>query len=658
MNRSTDPRVNERRLRLTADLETVLRPDGTRLLKQTQRTEYMSLSPTRQRILDQFDGTKTVREVLGELLMQPPHPRIRGFYITVLSALERGILVDAEEAAPEADAGQRALRAVKWRLGWKFAPALGSFLLGAAMTVGALNSSKPSLPLTLPEWLLVLVFVLLIVSLANLGSACVLHGFRRQVYGLEVRWVLGLPVLVLDRRDAFMGGRLCQAAVALQALAVPLLVLGLSFLFLFNEGVLAAVVTALWFSSPFGNSPAHALLHAVFKRDYDVPRCHAGTLNRHLIMCLLRLGRCFEEGKYLALYCVYVLLWLAGLIRAVKALVLQHWEALMRDLFFGASFGTQLFAFIIALVLVCLLFAPLVYQIWLLVANAYALAAPYWFKAERGVMRKRSGGDTPTPDDIVTFLDSSMLFAGLPPDCRRNLATQMVFVQVRPDTTIIRQGDIGEVLFVIYEGKVEVSREDSTANPRVVATLEQGDAFGEIALLDKVPRTATVRSVDHVSLLVLDRDAFDSVLLARLGAERVRVIIQISSFLTHIPLFADWPDRALLAVAQDFSMVAYAEGDVILHQDEVNQAFYVVYEGECEISRNGRRRALITAGEFFGEISLLRACPTVAEVVASTSCHCLRMNGDRFMAFITQDVLTAVLVEQAMEKRKPRGWNP
>ena len=69
---------------------------------------------------------------------------------------------------------------------------------------------------------------------------------------------------------------------------------------------------------------------------------------------------------------------------------------------------------------------------------------------------------------------------------------------------IIRQGDIGDCMYVIQEGRVEIvlegQRQDST-----LTILETGDFFGEMALFDKDVRSATVRAVGSAKVLTVDK---------------------------------------------------------------------------------------------------------------------------------------------------------
>ncbi|MDQ1617056.1 MAG: hypothetical protein QOJ60_2995, partial [Actinomycetota bacterium] len=84
-----------------------------------------------------------------------------------------------------------------------------------------------------------------------------------------------------------------------------------------------------------------------------------------------------------------------------------------------------------------------------------------------------------------------------------HLARRLQPVTVAAGGTVFTQGDEGDRLYVIEAGTAEVVGDGES-----VAMLREGDAFGEIALLRHVPRTATVRAVSHLQLLALSREHF------------------------------------------------------------------------------------------------------------------------------------------------------
>jgi CRP-like cAMP-binding protein len=70
--------------------------------------------------------------------------------------------------------------------------------------------------------------------------------------------------------------------------------------------------------------------------------------------------------------------------------------------------------------------------------------------------------------------------------------------------TIFREGDKGDVMYVIQSGKVKISKNSSSGDIKMV-TLQQGDIFGEMALFDKLPRSASATAEGDTRILSIDK---------------------------------------------------------------------------------------------------------------------------------------------------------
>ncbi|MFM7069846.1 MAG: cyclic nucleotide-binding domain-containing protein [Actinomycetes bacterium] len=80
-------------------------------------------------------------------------------------------------------------------------------------------------------------------------------------------------------------------------------------------------------------------------------------------------------------------------------------------------------------------------------------------------------------------------------------------VHVEAGRVIMRQGELGQELAIVLEGEVVVERDGTT-----IATLGPGSHFGEIALLESLTRTASVRAATDVVLEVIDRRGLNTLL--------------------------------------------------------------------------------------------------------------------------------------------------
>jgi CRP-like cAMP-binding protein len=103
----------------------------------------------------------------------------------------------------------------------------------------------------------------------------------------------------------------------------------------------------------------------------------------------------------------------------------------------------------------------------------------------------------------VDLLKSVPLFAGCTKSELRQLASSTDEVDLREGYVLMREGRPGREFFVLIDGDVRV-----TAKDKKIADLAGGDWFGEIALLTKVPRTATITATSDVRALVLTDRSF------------------------------------------------------------------------------------------------------------------------------------------------------
>ena len=76
-----------------------------------------------------------------------------------------------------------------------------------------------------------------------------------------------------------------------------------------------------------------------------------------------------------------------------------------------------------------------------------------------------------------------------------------------PGEVIFREGDKGNVAYVVQSGAVEVYR-SSAAGEKVLGTVGKGGIFGEMALIDDEPRMASARAVEETTVIVVSRMAF------------------------------------------------------------------------------------------------------------------------------------------------------
>ena len=92
-------------------------------------------------------------------------------------------------------------------------------------------------------------------------------------------------------------------------------------------------------------------------------------------------------------------------------------------------------------------------------------------------------------------------------------------------------------------------------------------------------------------------------------------------------------------------------GETIIREGELGDRFYVIAEGEVDVTEGGRFRRTEPAGDCFGEIALLRDVPRTATVVARTDVDLLALDREEFLAAITGDRRALAAGQDLVEAR-------
>jgi CRP/FNR family transcriptional regulator len=105
-------------------------------------------------------------------------------------------------------------------------------------------------------------------------------------------------------------------------------------------------------------------------------------------------------------------------------------------------------------------------------------------------------------------LGNAFMFAELRDSDLKRLAKLMSPAKFAAGSVVIQEGDPADSLFVVNSGKLEANHRDSAGNAQELATYGPGDFFGEMALFEGSPRSATVRAIEDSDCLTMTRGDF------------------------------------------------------------------------------------------------------------------------------------------------------
>ena len=218
----------------------------------------------------------------------------------------------------------------------------------------------------------------------------------------------------------------------------------------------------------------------------------------------------------------------------------------------------------------------------------------------------------PLGSPVLESLAAIPFFGGLEPLALEHLAASMRSRRFRRGEVIFHIGDPGDALFVILSGDVKISLPSETGDEAILATLREGDVFGELALLDGAPRSASAAALSPTETVVLPRDRFRELIATEAGV-RDALLASIAGELRRLTRhveelhFLDITGRLaaqLVRLAREGGTAARRRGDPTpdqphpgrprrhgrLHAPEREQAARPVHRGRPAPARTRRHR--------------------------------------------------------------------
>ena len=125
----------------------------------------------------------------------------------------------------------------------------------------------------------------------------------------------------------------------------------------------------------------------------------------------------------------------------------------------------------------------------------------------------------------------------------------------------------------------------------------------------------------------------------------------LADSLGRLALFSDLPPESLEALAASMQEEEFGEGEWILRVGQENAGLRVILEGEVTVVIKGIDRAVLHAGMFFGEISVLLDQPVGASVVSRTPLRCAHINRSELIPFLLENPSVTLRLLQAEARR-------
>jgi CRP-like cAMP-binding protein len=238
------------------------------------------------------------------------------------------------------------------------------------------------------------------------------------------------------------------------------------------------------------------------------------------------------------------------------------------------------------------------------------------------------------------------------------IAEAVQTLHYKRDDKIITKGDTGSLFYIVKSGSVVCTDLGSEHHKLDDLHLGVGDYFGERALLLNEPRAATVIvTSEEVTCLVLDRDQFEMLL----GPLKEQLDFNLGlRVLASVEMLTKLSDEEKDMLVQNLDTRVYNEGDYVIRQGENGEEFFIVKNGELNVTTKTADMlepivvAKLKSGSFFGEQALLNDSPRGANVVAVSPVTVFVLARTKFEAIFgsLQSILERVVEDRQIEVKK------
>jgi len=181
------------------------------------------------------------------------------------------------------------------------------------------------------------------------------------------------------------------------------------------------------------------------------------------------------------------------------------------------------------------------------------------------------------------------------------LCRVMTHERLDKEECVFSQGDEGTTFYVIYLGATKVYIKElggalARSKGACVCVLEDGDSFGELALLGNGIRNATVVTAIPTILLKVEKDAYEQSLQKLHEADLQQRMI----FLQRVFIFSDWTEQDLRKIAYVMTPRKFEKNTTVIKQGEGTDSMFFLVEGTCRVlqrmSLSGRQLEMLGLG--------------------------------------------------------------
>lgn len=195
----------------------------------------------------------------------------------------------------------------------------------------------------------------------------------------------------------------------------------------------------------------------------------------------------------------------------------------------------------------------------------------------------------------------------------QSVVNAMIPQVFKANNYVIKEGDIGNQFFVSAEGEYDVIKDGVC-----IKSFGPGVVFGELAILYKARRFASIKVTTDAFVWALDRKIFQKIMMKTGSQEREQNI----KFLSSVKVLSGVSEDILLKVSDLLRREFYATGSTIIRQGDQGDKFYIIRGGSVTVTKRSntgevRIVGMLKRGEYFGEQALINKARRLASIIAN-----------------------------------------
>eukprot|EP01029_Cantina_marsupialis_P025695 TRINITY_DN680_c1_g2_i2.p1 TRINITY_DN680_c1_g2~~TRINITY_DN680_c1_g2_i2.p1 ORF type:complete len:876 (-),score=173.77 TRINITY_DN680_c1_g2_i2:194-2821(-) len=252
----------------------------------------------------------------------------------------------------------------------------------------------------------------------------------------------------------------------------------------------------------------------------------------------------------------------------------------------------------------------------------------------------------------VCSLREVPLFCLLPEEDLYRIANALSSITFNDGDVIIQEGDTGEEVYFIEDGKVQVSIKDGDDEKVVIGNMHAGDYFGEIGLIQDRPRSATITAQGRVKCLYLYRQAFlhmfGPLMFSLMMVEmRNRERMKRVGILKQVPFLSSLGDEALEGLSDHVQLESFPDKALLMEEGKPGDRMFIVIIGRVTVFNTDKKTnqvkilANLSQGSYVGEMAIILDRPRSASVAA---------DGPVAVMSLQKDLLTETLSPEIISK--------